>query len=425
MGTVYRALDESLQRYVALKLIRRRTETGSNASETGRVTGLLHEARAQARVNHPHVVHVYFVSRDAKNPYLAMELVPGHTAAEQIDDGGFTFQEVVQIAWQIADALRATAQFDIVHGDMKPSNILISESVAKLSDFGLSQRVSVPGAKEGRLLGTPNYMSPETCRGEPATLFSDMYSFGVTLFEMTFGQLPYHFSDTTIRSRIEAHQFRAPEFPDPWPTKVPRGWKLFLQRLLEKDPSKRFSDWGAVVGELQAFQPAAPITAGRLPRAIAWALDLMILLIGMTFVGSVVGRFLESVLPSSELTSALTILSVILAPALIMWWIGRGGSSPGKSLMQLRVVDSHGLRCAPEVLAWRSVLQFLPIWMLPTATRTESFGFPDYVWKPLWVVLGLYYATDLLLALVRRDGISLHDQFCETRVVLADTRSQQ
>ena len=139
MGTVYRALDESLQRYVALKVLR---AGGEGSTGSLQVERLLQEARAQARISHPNVVHIYFVSRDEQLPYLAMELVPGDTLKQRLESGPLAYGQVVEVGLQIATALAESAKLDIVHGDIKPANILLSGPVANLSDFGLAQRLS-------------------------------------------------------------------------------------------------------------------------------------------------------------------------------------------------------------------------------------------------------------------------------------------
>ncbi len=140
MGQVYRALDQSLQRYVAVKVIR----TGKNSIEdTRQLRRLFQEATAQARVNHPNIAHIYYVGRDSDTPFLAMELVDGHTLAKEIESGPMSFGGIVYAAMQIADALRHAIEFDIVHGDIKPSNILITQKGSiKLADFGLARRMS-------------------------------------------------------------------------------------------------------------------------------------------------------------------------------------------------------------------------------------------------------------------------------------------
>ena len=161
MGEVYQALDESLQRYVALKVIRSQA-TPTRERDTDR---LLQEAIAQARLNHPHVVHIYYVGCERETPFLAMELVSGETLAERLEQGPLPFDQVVDVALQVINALQHAGSFDIVHGDIKPSNLLMADAkTVKLSDFGLARRMSNRDGANS-ISGSPNYISPEGARG--------------------------------------------------------------------------------------------------------------------------------------------------------------------------------------------------------------------------------------------------------------------
>ena len=419
MGAVYRAMDDSLQRYVAIKVLRGGARA---ANETEHVERLLQEARAQARVNHANVVHIYFVSKDRQLPYLAMELVPGRTLAERIADKPISYSEVVGIGLQIAHALRESTQFDIVHGDIKPSNILLHEDLAKLSDFGLSQQISQSGPESGKIAGTPNYMSPEVCRGDPATTKSDMYSFGVMLFEMTFGRLPYSFGDSTVKSRLDAHQHATPEFPATWPPSVPESWRPFLGKLLEKNEADRFENWDELIDAMRSLRPLQPVAAGRFARGIAWAVDSLLL----TFVHLLAivpfAILRETVLSESVALSFLSFASLLIVPAFVWWWIGRGGTSPGKNLMQLQVVDRHGLKLEHQVSARRSIFKFLPIWCLPLTAKSDVMALPDFLRWSILAGLLLFLIVEILLVILRRGGRSLHDQVFDSRVVLLNAR---
>src|SRR5205823_2027653 len=151
------ALDESLQRYVALRVIR-----DGNRRLDDR---LIQEARAQARVNHPHVVHIYYVGHTGEYPFFAMELVKGPTLSQRLQQGPLRFADVVRVALQAVSALEQAIRFDIVHGDIKPGNILEADpQTIKISDFGLARRVA-EGDEGSGISGTPEYMAPERVRG--------------------------------------------------------------------------------------------------------------------------------------------------------------------------------------------------------------------------------------------------------------------
>ncbi len=123
------------------------------------------------------------------------------------------------------------------------------------------------------------------------------------------------------------------------------------------------------------------------------------------------------------LLAIFALLSGFTIPSMITWWIARGGKTPGKALMQLKIVDRHGLDVPGKVLVKRSTLQYLPLWLLPTATKIDAVGLPGFLWIPLWVIMGIFLFGDALVALFRKNAISLHDQFCETRVVLENNPS--
>ena len=164
-----------------------------------------------------------------------MELVGEGNLAERLNDGPLPFWEVIQLSVQLADALRACLRFDIIHGDIKPSNVLLTESGAvKLSDFGLASRLSQLSEATQAIAGTPDYLAPELATGQSPDARSDMYSLGVTLFEITFGRLPYSFSGSSVGERLAAHQIAPIEFPEPWPPSVPDAWRSVLARLVSQ-----------------------------------------------------------------------------------------------------------------------------------------------------------------------------------------------
>ncbi len=227
MGAVYRALDESLQRYVAVKVMRCTTAEGSSAE---RVTRLLDEAVAQARLNHPNVVTIFYVGRDSTDPFFAMELLPGPTLDKLLVDGPLPYSDVINYARQITSALELSTKLNLVHGDIKPSNLIIAgRGSVKLGDFGLAhtdQKVSVG------ISGTLSYMAPELAEGATPTAQSDMYALGITLFELSFGRRPYSVSGHTINDQLASHRSAEVEFPEKWPTEIPERWRKVLERFV-------------------------------------------------------------------------------------------------------------------------------------------------------------------------------------------------
>jgi eukaryotic-like serine/threonine-protein kinase len=189
MSMVYRALDETLQRRVAVKLMNREVVSDSDQLERFR-----REARAVAQLNHPHVVGVIDAGEDEGRPYIVFEYVEGETLKERIRRGGrLPITEAVAYAIEIARALGAAHARHIVHRDVKPQNVLIDEEGScKVTDFGIARTLDEEGlTADGRVLGTTDYVSPEQALGQPVTGQSDLYSLGVLLYEMLTGQVPF------------------------------------------------------------------------------------------------------------------------------------------------------------------------------------------------------------------------------------------
>src|SRR5581483_9717266 len=189
MSTVYRALDETLQRMVAIKLMNREVATDSDQLERFR-----REARAVAQLSHPHIVGVIDAGEDEGRPYIMFEYVEGETLKERIRRiGRLPVAEAVAYAVEIARALGAAHARHIVHRDVKPQNVLIDEEgSAKVTDFGIARTLDEEGlTADGRVLGTTDYVSPEQALGQHVNGQSDLYSLGVVLYEMLTGEVPF------------------------------------------------------------------------------------------------------------------------------------------------------------------------------------------------------------------------------------------
>ena len=189
MSTVYRALDETLQRQVAIKLMNREVASDSDQLERFR-----REARAVAQLSHPHIVGVIDAGEDEHRPYIVFEYVEGETLKERIRRlGRLPIAEAVAYAIEIARALGAAHARHIVHRDVKPQNVLIDdEGSAKVTDFGIARTLDEEGlTADGRVLGTTDYVSPEQALGQPVTGQSDLYSLGIVLYEMLTGEVPF------------------------------------------------------------------------------------------------------------------------------------------------------------------------------------------------------------------------------------------
>lgn len=417
MGTVYRALDESLQRYVALKVMR--APSGSEADSRS-VQRLLQEAIAQARVNHPNIVHIYYVGADGKSPFFAMELVSGQSMAQRLKSSELSFSEIIEYAIQIASALKHAAELDILHGDIKPANILISNSnVIKLSDFGLARRLSEIADAPKELSGTPDYLAPEAIEGKPIDVRSDLYSLGVTLFEMTFQRVPYADSGNTLIQRLQAHQQHNVDFPEPWPKHIPQVWQFVLRNLLNKKPTERYPSYDALLADLAHVKPNDFQMAARVSRAVAWIIDLGLANAAQVTLVGPVGFLIASSSHANNwlLQFGLVVLSCIV-PLLAAFLQSSWGKTPGKKLLQLRIIDRHGLTPSKSILFSRAALQFLPIWTPVAYQICDNLLGSDWLALGVVILLGGFSILDAGYACINRNKKAIHDVIFRTRVVL-------
>ena len=406
MGSVYRALDESLQRYVALKVLRK----PSGAANDAGLQSLFQEARAQARVNHPNVAHIYYVGSESDTPYLAMELLGSETLADRMKNGPLPFHLIVRYALQIAGALAAAAKFDIVHGDVKPANMLLAdEQTVKLSDFGLAKRMSEVAGDVGKVVGTPHYMSPEATQGSETDHRSDMYSLGIALFEMTFGRLPYDSPDGDLLKLLQLHREAPVEFPDPWPSELPLEWRNLLAKLLEKAPDRRYAHFADLIEDLKRLEPATLPTASPLLRGLAWLFDGFLVSSPLMIIALVSKMAPGQANPLFVVSVACVAFAICLLQA---WW----GTTPGKRLFQICIVDQHGLLPRRSVLGVRAAFQFAWAWSIVLTGPLQLLGLTP-LGQLIGTLVGLFILAEMVLVLVGK-GRSIHDRILRTRVVL-------
>ncbi|MEZ6137691.1 MAG: protein kinase [Pirellulaceae bacterium] len=425
MGAVYRAQDESLQRFVAVKVIR--TQTGDGSAPRKQVTRLLDEAVAQARLNHPNVVTIYYVGRNSDDPFFAMELLPGPTLAYQIRHEPLTYRKIIMFARQVVSALRQASVLGLVHGDIKPSNLILAdENTVKLSDFGLA--VTGTTSPVQGISGTLNYMAPELSSGSDPSDQSDMYALGVTLFELTFGRRPYTLSGTTLREKISSQQGSEVEFPEKWPRSIPERWKLVLERLMARQPADRYADYDELANELEKLAPVGVTSAGLLNRGLAWGVDLLLqstLMLPFTLVAalsSTQGISLPPVLSNITHNFAWLGLLAPIVPAAFTWTEWRGWRTFGRYLFQLRVADEHGLWLGRRRRVLRSMIRNLPIWASALGTMIISLG-----WNEIAIILMPLDDLVLLVNIIPILGprrLAVHDRLLRSHVVL-DTRAQE
>jgi tRNA A-37 threonylcarbamoyl transferase component Bud32 len=247
MSTVYLARDETLERWVAVKIMHREISEDEAQLERFR-----REARAVARLSHPNVVAVIDAGEDGGHPYIVFEYVEGETLKQRIERlGRLPLDEAAAYAIEIGRGLATAHACNLVHRDVKPQNVLIDpEGRAKVTDFGIVRSLESDGlTATGRVLGTTDYVSPEQAMGHPVDSRSDIYSLGVVLYEMLVGRPP--FSAETLVGVAMKHvneqmpdvQIRRPE--------TSAALAAVVERATEKDPRKRYADMGEMLGDLE------------------------------------------------------------------------------------------------------------------------------------------------------------------------------
>jgi len=267
MGVVFRAIQLTTGRHVALKLLPRRL-----ARDKAYVGRFLREAQAAARLDHPNIVRAIDAGEAAGRFYFAMELVAGESLKERLRRlGRLPEREVVAIGRQIALALEHANARGIVHRDVKPANILITpEGVAKLADLGLA-RHSTDGSVtlDGLPIGTPLYMSPEQARGREADIRSDIYSLGATLYHAATGSLPFVGENAT--AVITKHLFEKPVPPRQRAPQISEGLSLVIMKMLAKRPADRYQNPTRLLADLERVAAGRP-PVGALSRTTSRAL---------------------------------------------------------------------------------------------------------------------------------------------------------
>jgi Tfp pilus assembly protein PilF len=239
MGVVYRARDATLDRSVAIKVIRAGS-LGAQGKER-----FLREARACSRINHPNIVTVYAAGEDEGRPYLAMELLQGETLRDVIKRGPIPWEEALRWTIDLLDALSRLHQEGIVHRDLKPDNIVVtSDGIVKLMDFGIAHIATGETlTQEGTMLGTVFYMSPEQAAGKKADPRSDIFSMAAVLYQMLTGHFAF---DGEHPMAIMYSITNAPPKPlAEHGIDVPDGLQAVLDRAMEKRPDDRFPDAAA------------------------------------------------------------------------------------------------------------------------------------------------------------------------------------
>src|SRR5262245_58216912 len=323
MGEVYRARDTRLARDVAIKIL-----PSAFTAEPDRVARFEREALVLASLNHPYIATIHGIEESDGVRALVMELVDGVTVTERLAQGAMPIDEALGVARQIAEALDAAHGNGIVHRDLKPSNIKVTSSgLVKVLDFGLAKPMRSEGAwkdmseaptimgadatREGMIVGTVSYMSPEQARGQDVDRRTDVWAFGCVLYEMLTGRRAFDGQGVTdTLSRVLQLE---PDFTR-LPNDTPPALRRLLSRCLEKDRNKRLPQLA-----LAAFQLDELLTAGASGAVEAaapqspWARRLVLAVVAGALVGAATLWLISLRQPAA--TNPVTRLQMTVSPA--------------------------------------------------------------------------------------------------------------
>jgi Tol biopolymer transport system component/predicted Ser/Thr protein kinase len=382
MGEVYRARDPRLNRNVALKVL-----PEDFARDPSRRQRFEKEARAVAALNHPNIVAVYDVGEN----FLVSELVEGQTLRQA---GKLPQRQAIDLAVQIAEGLAAAHGAGITHRDLKPANIMITgpstrdAGRAKILDFGLAKMTALraPGSpaseastetqdaptQDGRIIGTVGYMSPEQVKGQPADHRSDIFCFGLVLYEMLAGKRAF-----TGGSSIEVMNAILKEDPPELPELIPPGLKRIVEHCLDKNPDRRFQSMRDLAFALQAPVFSGPPPASILPaRARPWLWAVAGLAVALA-VTTAVGWWRAG---RSEPLRPMMRLSVELGPEVKLGTMLNGpllALSPDGTLLAMIVRGADG--------ATRLATRRLDQSQTTTLAGTEGAGSPFFSPDGQWI----------------------------------------
>lgn len=272
MGEVWLARDRTLERDVALKLL-----PADDVDAATRKERFFREARAASALNHPNIITIYEINSDQGIDFIAMEYVDGRTLAVMLHQGAMAIDLIQRFAMQIAEAVGRAHRAGIVHRDLKPGNIMVTnDGLVKVLDFGLAKVVHTADApatdaatqvaltRTGTSVGTLGYMSPEQAIGDRVDARSDVFSFGVILYEMLAGRLP--FSGRTLSEVLRELHFSDPPPLESLRADVPEPLRSIVIKAIEKKPDARFANMGEVAIALSGgAAPNAPTIAVTAP----------------------------------------------------------------------------------------------------------------------------------------------------------------
>ncbi len=238
MGVVYKAYEPALERYVAIKEL-----SSSLSHDPDLVQRFIREARAMAALNDPHIIQIHFIGQDGEQPYFAMEFVDGESLSSLLErEGPLKTADALKICQQAARGLASAHTQGVIHRDIKPSNLMLNKrDQLKIADFGIAftqKDFSKKLTATGDVVGTPGYLSPEVCLGNPVDARSDLFALGIVLYEMLSGQIPFN-DPSPLKLMLSVVESEVPDIRKLNQSIDPETVTI-LNKLLAKNPEDRF-----------------------------------------------------------------------------------------------------------------------------------------------------------------------------------------
>lgn len=364
MGEVYRAKDTRLDRTVAIKILPEHLSSNPHRHER-----FEREARAISALNHPHICTLHDIGHQDGIDYLVMEYVHGETLADRLHKGPLPPEQALQYAIQIADALNTAHRHGVIHRDLKPGNIMLTKSGAKLLDFGLAKVTetsavagvtelatqTTPLTGEGTILGTLQYMAPEQLEGKEADARTDLFAFGAVVYEMGTGRKA--FEGKSHASLIAAILEREPPPIATLQPLVPPALDHVVRTCLAKEPEARWQTAHDVLVELkwiaeagsQAGIPRPVISRRKSRELLAWALAAVLSLVTLVLAGVYLGQKPAEVQPvrfQVQLPEKVTLRQIafpVMSPN-GHYLVFSGVDSAGKDHLWLHSLDSLAMQ---------------------------------------------------------------------------------
>ncbi len=386
MGEVYLATDLALDRPVAIKVLPESSTSGAARER------LIREARAQARIHHPNVAHIYFIGEDAGRLYFAMELLAGQTLADRVSTGPLSVEAAIAAIRATALGLREAHRAGFTHRDVKPSNVMTdAHGTVKVLDFGLVAAAPTATAasspvEQTSMGGTPLYMAPEQARGDAVDLRADIYALGATLYHLVSGKPPFAAESIADLATLHATAAR-PAVPRKGHARpVIAALDPLIAKMMAPEPGDRFASYDDLIRELDLISTQRTRPAGFWARSIAVAIDFLIvtlltvlLLLPFT-AGNVDGEYVIAVL------FVYTIVTTV-----------RWGATGGEALLELEVVAvaTEARPRLPAVFV-RQIIIFGPVLacvILPIDRLPRLVYVPTLILAVGFPALGLFHAA--------------------------------